>query len=195
MTDSARYYIAKALGAFWLLDGLLQFQPAMFGPSFVSQVLKPVLSGQPGFLDTIVDWGIRFWNLNTVASDIAAALLQIAIGLALSHGVQARALGVDRLERRRLAVRRRRGTVVDRHGELLHGSAGLRRGLRVARGALADAGKSARRTISQGCRMALRARLSLATPAFVLDGERRARRFQRIDGSRARIERVAGPAL
>lgn len=83
MTDSARYYIAKALGAFWLLDGLLQFQPAMFGPSFVSQVLKPVLSGQPGFLDTIVDWGIRFWNLNTVASDIAAALLQIAIGLAL----------------------------------------------------------------------------------------------------------------
>ena len=31
MDVPARNIVAKALGAFWLLDGLLQFQPLMFG--------------------------------------------------------------------------------------------------------------------------------------------------------------------
>lgn len=79
----SRNFIAKALGAFWLLDGLLQFQPLMFGLAFVTNILTPVLSNQPGFIDTIVNWGIRLWSTNMVVTDTAAALLQCAIGALL----------------------------------------------------------------------------------------------------------------
>jgi hypothetical protein len=75
--------IAKCLGALWILDGLLQFQPQMFGQNFVTQVLVPNLSDQPSFLHAIVNAGINAWNLNPVVSDSAAAILQICIGLLL----------------------------------------------------------------------------------------------------------------
>lgn len=75
--------IAKCLGGLWILDGLLQFQPQMFGQNFVTQVLVPNLSDQPSFLHAIVNAGINVWNINPVVSDTAAAILQICIGLLL----------------------------------------------------------------------------------------------------------------
>jgi hypothetical protein len=80
---TSKDFIAKALGAFWLLDGLLQFQPQMFGPNFVTKVLTPVLSNQPGFIDTIVNGGIQLWSTNMIVTDTLAALLQCAIGVLL----------------------------------------------------------------------------------------------------------------
>ena len=83
MDTSCRNFIAKALGALWLFDGLLQFQPLMFGPSFVTNVLTPVLDNQPTFIATIVQWGIQLWSTNMVVTDTLAGLLQVAIGLLL----------------------------------------------------------------------------------------------------------------
>ena len=83
MESPTRNIIAKALAALWLFDGLLQFQPQMFGPSFVTNVLTPVLSNQPGFIDAIVNWGIQLWSTNMVVTDALAALLQCAIGILL----------------------------------------------------------------------------------------------------------------
>ena len=80
---TSKDFIAKALGAFWLLDGLLQFQPQMFGPNFVTNVLTPVLANQPGFIDTIVNWGIQLWSTNMIVTDTLAALVQCAIGILL----------------------------------------------------------------------------------------------------------------
>lgn len=74
--------IAKCLGALWILDGLLQFQPSMFGQDFVNGVLVPNLSAQPHWMYQIVSLGIYLWNVNPLLSDIGAGLLQIAIGLA-----------------------------------------------------------------------------------------------------------------
>lgn len=73
--------IAKALGALWILDGLLQFQPAMFGQNFVTDILVPNLSSQPAWIQAIVNWGIHTWSLNPALCDLGAGVLQIAIGL------------------------------------------------------------------------------------------------------------------
>lgn len=80
---NVREIIAKCLGALWILDGLLQFQPAMFGQDFVIDVLVPNLSAQPHWIQTIVNFGIYLWNLNPPLNDLGAGSLQIAIGLLL----------------------------------------------------------------------------------------------------------------
>jgi hypothetical protein len=85
MPDSShvKRVIAKCLGAFWILDGLLQFQPAMFGQDFVTNVLVPNLSAQPHWLYDIVNAGISLWNLNPALNNLGVGSLQIAIGLLL----------------------------------------------------------------------------------------------------------------
>ena len=75
--------IAKCLGAIWILDGLLQFQPRMFGHYFVEQVLVPNLAGQPSFLQSIVTFGIYLWNFNPLVFDVGAGILQVVIGTLL----------------------------------------------------------------------------------------------------------------
>jgi hypothetical protein len=78
-----RNVIAKCLGAFWIVDGLLQLQPAMFGQSFVTNVLVPTLSSQPHWMEQIVSFGIYLWDLNPFYNDLGVALLQVAIGILL----------------------------------------------------------------------------------------------------------------
>jgi len=80
-TSHVKNIIAKVLGVFWVFDGLLQFQPHMFGADFVDSVLVPSLSGQPSFLHWIVASGIFLWNFNPALANTIAALLQIAIGV------------------------------------------------------------------------------------------------------------------
>jgi hypothetical protein len=82
MSD-VRNVVAKCLGALWILDGLLQFQPAMFGPNFVTDVLVPNLSAQPHWMYQIVSSGIYLWNLNPALNNLGVGLLQISIGLLL----------------------------------------------------------------------------------------------------------------
>jgi len=75
--------VSRILGAFWLLDGLLQLQPAMFGPAFVQQVLEPAASGQPEPVAWLIHWGIAGWQAGGVWSNWAAAGLQLLIGTLL----------------------------------------------------------------------------------------------------------------
>ena len=44
LSVSALQIIGKGLGIFWLIDGLLQLQPKMFGMDFVNNVLLPNLT-------------------------------------------------------------------------------------------------------------------------------------------------------
>lgn len=80
-TSSSIKWIARLLGAIWIFDGILQFQPGMFGQTFVTNVLAPVAQGQPAFMAAIVNWGIALWNTNTMVTDTLAGLLQVAIGV------------------------------------------------------------------------------------------------------------------
>ncbi len=75
--------LGKALGILWLIDGLLQLQPKMFGADFINNVLAPNLSGQPGFMRALIDFGIRVFSFNIATANWIAALLQIAIGVLL----------------------------------------------------------------------------------------------------------------
>jgi hypothetical protein len=83
MPSRLQQILIICLGGFWLLDGILQFQPAMFTNAFVTSVLAPNLAGQPGAIASIVAFGIRIWNLSPAWFNLAAALVQIVIGAML----------------------------------------------------------------------------------------------------------------
>jgi hypothetical protein len=72
-----------SLGGLWLLDGILQLQPAMFTSAFVQQVLAPTLQGQPSAIAAIINFGITVWNLNPFAFNVVAAGIQLLIGVML----------------------------------------------------------------------------------------------------------------
>lgn len=76
-------WATRALGGFWLLDGLLQLQPSMWTQRFVNGVLKVAAAGQPIPIHGLLDWGIQLWSRMPGAADLSAALLQIAIGVLL----------------------------------------------------------------------------------------------------------------
>ena len=72
--------LTLSLGGLWLLDGILQLQPAMFTGAFVEQVLAPTLTSQPHWMVAVINFGINVWNLNPVLFNLAAAVVQLFIG-------------------------------------------------------------------------------------------------------------------
>ncbi|MDA8066079.1 MAG: hypothetical protein M0031_11390 [Thermaerobacter sp.] len=73
----------RGFGGLWLLDGLLQLQPAMFTAAFVRQVLEPLLPGQPAWLEGLLRGGIGLWSAAPALADGSAAAVQLAIGVLL----------------------------------------------------------------------------------------------------------------
>lgn len=71
------------LGGLWLLDGILQLQPAMFTSAFVSTVLSPNLQAQPSIIVSLINFGIRTWNINNFWFNLVSALIQLLIGALL----------------------------------------------------------------------------------------------------------------
>lgn len=79
------------LGSLWLLDGVLQLQPKMFGPDFVSNVLAPVRSGQPGFVAGPLTQVDHLVELRSVGYNALFACVQILIGVGLLYRDTAKA--------------------------------------------------------------------------------------------------------
>ncbi len=77
-----RNTLAYWLGALWLFDGLLQMQPQMV-TRFIGGVLAPLLTGQPTAVRMVIETGIRLWSLSPLWFNVAAVLVQIAIGVSL----------------------------------------------------------------------------------------------------------------
>jgi hypothetical protein len=75
--------LRTALGAFWLLDGLLQLQPFMFTRHFAADVIAPAAGGQPRFVAGPVHWAAHLIAAQPVLLNTAFALVQLALGLAL----------------------------------------------------------------------------------------------------------------
>jgi len=67
----------------WLLDAALQFQPFMFRPSFVTTVIEPAATGNPGFVTTPVNWAshLMLHQLTFFNAVFATLQLLIAVGL------------------------------------------------------------------------------------------------------------------
>ena len=72
-----------ALGCIWLLDGLLQFQSYMYSHEFISQVIEPTATGQPGFISDPIVTLAHFYGHDLTLWNTLAAEVQCAIGLGL----------------------------------------------------------------------------------------------------------------
>jgi hypothetical protein len=82
-SDNARR-VQTMLGLVWLLDGGLQFQSFMYSRGFV-QLLAGGGQGQPGWLDSSVNWGARLANGNLDVWNTLFALTQVLIGVGLLY--------------------------------------------------------------------------------------------------------------
>ena len=75
--------IQIGLGIMWLLDGLLQLQPKMFGPDFANQVILPTAQGQPDLVSSTITHMAHLIALQPALTNTVFAALQILIGVGL----------------------------------------------------------------------------------------------------------------
>ncbi len=77
----SRKALQRVLGVLWLIDGLLQLQPQMFTMNMVNGVMKPMLVGQPGFIEQSLQFIVNQTTLHLVEVNLLIAVVQILLGL------------------------------------------------------------------------------------------------------------------
>jgi hypothetical protein len=75
--------IQVGLGVIWLLDGLLQLQPQMFGKHFANDVILPSAQGQPGIVSGAITHMAHLIAVQPAVVDAVFAGIQILIGVGL----------------------------------------------------------------------------------------------------------------
>ncbi len=80
MKGLTRRGVQVSLGAFWIVDGLLQLQPKMFTSAFANKVITPVAVGQPDFVSSPIRLGLNILHYSPVFFDVSFALIQLIIG-------------------------------------------------------------------------------------------------------------------
>jgi hypothetical protein len=78
----SRNAVAIILGSFWLLDGILQLQPVMFGKLFVQMVILPNVANQPRLIAWLINSTAKFLLTAPSFFNAMFALTQLSIGLA-----------------------------------------------------------------------------------------------------------------
>jgi hypothetical protein len=67
------------LGAVWLLDAALQFQPYMFSRDFVTNIITPTAAGNPAVIARPIAWSAQIMAHHIVLANAAFAVIQLAI--------------------------------------------------------------------------------------------------------------------
>jgi hypothetical protein len=80
----ARRALQLSLGALWLLDGILQFQPFMFTKDFATNVMAPSAQGNPALVADPITWSARIVAGHPVGTNAAFASIQVLLGLAIA---------------------------------------------------------------------------------------------------------------
>jgi hypothetical protein len=75
--------IQIGLGLVWLLDGLLQLQPKMFGADFANGVILPMTQGQPSFVSGAMTHVAHLVSVQPALANSVFAGIQILIGIGL----------------------------------------------------------------------------------------------------------------
>ena len=75
--------IQIGLGLIWLVDGLLQLQPKMFGPDFAHNVILPSAMSQPGVVASTITHMAHLISVQPALMDAVFAGVQILIGVGL----------------------------------------------------------------------------------------------------------------
>ena len=71
------------MAGFWILDGLLQLQPAMFTMAMIQSVMQPETTGQPVWMQEIVRWVIAVLSWNLPLANGLIGGIQLLLGAAL----------------------------------------------------------------------------------------------------------------
>lgn len=71
-----------ALGALWLLDGLLQLQPANLSASFAGQVIDSAMA-QPDWIQRMVLWTASVLSAHPLSAGVTIGVVQVALGTAI----------------------------------------------------------------------------------------------------------------
>jgi hypothetical protein len=79
----ARRRLQLALGALWLLDAILQYQPVMFTRAF-SQMLAAAAEGNPALVSRPVLWDAHLVGQHPVPLNAAFATIQLLLGLGIA---------------------------------------------------------------------------------------------------------------
>jgi cytochrome oxidase Cu insertion factor (SCO1/SenC/PrrC family) len=93
---AARRLLRIGFGLLWVLDGILQAQPAM-AVGLPSQVIEPTASSSPGWVQHLVNWGGTTWSYHPIEAGAAAVWIQVGIGIWLivaPGGLWSRAAGL-----------------------------------------------------------------------------------------------------
>ncbi len=77
----SRKVLQRVLGALWLIDGLLQFQPQMFTMDMVNGVMKPMLAGQPAIFEPSLQFIVTQTILHLTAVNLFIGIVQVCLGL------------------------------------------------------------------------------------------------------------------
>jgi len=78
--------LRQILGVLWLIDGLLQLQPAMFTMNMVNKVMDPTAVGQPGPIAASLNWIIAVTTHNLIAINLLIVVVQVILGVLLIAG-------------------------------------------------------------------------------------------------------------
>jgi len=78
-----RRKLQLALAVSWLLDGVLQYQPFMFGKGF-PQMLAGASSGNPAVVASPITWSATLIDHHLVAVNAIFATVQLALGLGIA---------------------------------------------------------------------------------------------------------------
>ena len=83
----ARRFLRVGFGLLWLVDGLLQAQPAM-PAGFVAHTLTPGISSSPSWLADLVQPLAQAWAHHPVTADAVTVSIELGLGLLLLLGGQ-----------------------------------------------------------------------------------------------------------
>jgi cytochrome oxidase Cu insertion factor (SCO1/SenC/PrrC family) len=95
----ARLVLRVGFGALWLVDGILQAQPQM-ASGLADQVIKPTAASSPGWVQSLVGWGVNLWDYHPVTAAASAVWIQVGIGLWMilaARGLSSRLAGLSGL--------------------------------------------------------------------------------------------------
>jgi hypothetical protein len=76
-----RRRLQVALGLVWLLDATLQFQPFMFGRSFVTKIIEPTTAGNPYAVAHSVTWAAHLMSQHIAVYNAIFATVQLVIAV------------------------------------------------------------------------------------------------------------------
>lgn len=93
---TSRSVLRIGFGLLWVLDGMLQAQPAM-AAGLPDHVIAPAANGAPGWVRHLVNWAGTAWSHHPVQAGAAAVWIQVGIGvwlLAAARGRWSRLAGL-----------------------------------------------------------------------------------------------------